>query len=101
MGKVSIPTKYLSNKNYLSEVPVEGKKSGKFYFRFAIYELYVAQIIRAGNCITLLSNPLEISRDNFWNTHYFEDLTKYIFWTFNKSFLPVLMIKSKHCRLLP
>ena len=93
MGKVSIPTKYLSNRNYIREVPVEGKKSGKFYFRFAIYELYVAQIIRAGNCITLLSNPLEISRDNFWNTHYFEDITRHIFWTFNKSFLLVLMDK--------
>ncbi|MEP7145235.1 MAG: hypothetical protein ABI707_20290, partial [Ferruginibacter sp.] len=93
MGKVSIPTKYLSNRNYIREVSVEGKHSGKFYFRFAIYELYVAQIIRAGNCITLLSSPFEITRDNFWNTHYFEDITRHIFWTFNKSFLLILMYK--------
>ncbi|MEP7110542.1 MAG: hypothetical protein ABI760_21290 [Ferruginibacter sp.] len=93
MGKVSIPTKYLSNRNYIREVSVEGKHSGKFYFRFSIYELYVAQIIRAGNCITLLSSPFEITRDNFWNTHYFEDITRHLFWTFNKSFLLVLMDK--------
>ncbi|MCW3092191.1 MAG: hypothetical protein JWP81_3260 [Ferruginibacter sp.] len=93
MGKVSIPTRYLSNKNYIQEVSVEGKKSSKFYFRFSIYELYVAQIIRAGNCITLLSSPFEITRDNFWNTHYFEDITRHVFWTFNKSFVLVLMDK--------
>jgi hypothetical protein len=28
-----------------------------------------------------------ITEDSFWNINYFEDLTKYVFWTFNKSFL--------------
>jgi hypothetical protein len=91
MAKVGFATKFLSNRNYLKEVSVEGKTTPKFHFNFALYDHYAAQIIRSGNCITLLSNNISITRENFWNTNYFEDLTRYVFWTFNKSFLLTLI----------
>ena len=85
--KISLATKYLSNRRYLNEVSVEGKMNLKFQFHLGNYDLYAAQIIRTGNCITLLSTPLTIAEDSFWNTNHFEDLVKYVFLTFNKSFL--------------
>jgi hypothetical protein len=91
MAKVGFATKFLSNHNYIKEVSVEGKTSPKFHFNFALYDHYAAQIIRSGNCITLLSNNISITKENFWNTNYFEDLTRYVFWTFNKSFLLTLL----------
>jgi hypothetical protein len=84
--KVSYPTKFLSNHYYLNEVPVEGKTTSKFNFTIGWYDLYAAQIIRTGSCITLLSNPYSITVDSFWNINYFEDITRYVFWTFNRSF---------------
>jgi hypothetical protein len=89
--KVGFATKLLSNRMYLNEVSVEGKTSHKFNFKIGYYDLYAAQIIRNGNCITLLSNSIPITKDTFWNTNYFEDLTRYVFWTFNKSFLLTLI----------
>jgi hypothetical protein len=91
MAKVGFATKFLSNRNYLKEVSVEGKTTPKFHFNFALYDHYAAQIIRSGNCITLLSNNISITKENFWNTNYFEDVTTYVFWTFNKSFLLTLI----------
>lgn len=85
-NKISFLTKLLSNRHYLKEVPVEGKRSHRFFFLWGWYDLYASQIIRTGNCITLLSNPYSLTVDSFWNINYFEDITKYIFWTFNKSF---------------
>lgn len=93
MAKVSLQVKYLSNKNYVREVSVEGKHADRFFFKFGFYNNYVLQVIRIGNCITLLSSSFDISRDNFWNTHYFEDITRFTFWTFNKSFLLILTEK--------
>ena len=93
MGKVDFVTKYLSNKNYLREISVENKTTLKFFYNIGWYEHYAAQIIRAGNCITLLSTNLNLNRDNFWNIHYFEEITRYLFWTFNKSFLLILTEK--------
>jgi hypothetical protein len=84
--KVGLATKFLSNRNYLKEVSVEGKITNKFNFKIGFYDQYAAQIIRSGNCITLLSNNITIDKDTFWNPNYFEDLTKYVFWTFDKSF---------------
>jgi hypothetical protein len=95
MAKVSFPTKWLSNKHYIGEIKVEGKQTPKFFFHLGLYDLYMTQIIRSGNCITLLSTTIEINRDNFWNTHYFEDITRHIFWTFNKSFLLILTEKME------
>jgi hypothetical protein len=91
MAKVGFATKFLSNRNYLKEVSVEGKTTPKFHFNLTLYDHYAGQIIRSGNCITLLSNNISITKENFWNTNYFEDLTRYVFWTFNKSFLLTLL----------
>ncbi len=90
MAKVGFATKLLSNRNYLSEVSVEGKTTNKFNFKIGFYDQYAAQIIRCGNCITLLSNTITLNKETFWNTNYFEDLSRYVFWTFNKSFLLTL-----------
>jgi hypothetical protein len=40
--KVSFPTKILSNRHYLNEVPVEGKVTSKFNFMIGWYDLYAA-----------------------------------------------------------
>src|SRR5438105_15956481 len=85
--KVGFATKLLSNHYYLKEVAVEGKTTSKFNFRIGFYDQYVAQIIRTGNCVTLLSSNITLTEHSFWNTNYFEDLSKYVFWTFNKCFL--------------
>jgi hypothetical protein len=97
--KVGFATKVLSNHYYLKEVSVENKITSKFNFKIGYYDQYMAQIIRTGNCITLLSNNIELTDDSFWNTNYFEDLTKYVFWTFNKSFLLKLTEKIESLRL--
>ena len=70
--KVDFVTKLLSMHYYVSEVPVEGKITGKYFKRLGYNEHYVAQIIRTGNCITLLSTVIPITLDNFWNTNYLE-----------------------------
>lgn len=88
---ISLSTKFLSNRHYLTEVPVEGKKAPTFQLRLSNYGLYVAQIIRTGNCVTLLSTPFAITENSFWNTNHFEDIAKYVFWTFNRSFLLKLL----------
>lgn len=85
--KISYATKYISNRYFLNEVSVEGKKSRKLHFKLGNYDLYAAQIMTIGNCITLLSAPFSISDISFWNINHFEDLAKYVFWTFNQSFL--------------
>jgi|GEM_PF-1264775 len=85
--KIGFLTKYLSNRHYVSEVSVEGKESSKFHFTTGHFDRYVNQIIRTGNCITLLSTKFTITEELFWNTNHFEDFAKYVFWTFNKSFL--------------
>lgn len=90
MAKVGFATKLLSNRHYLNEVSVEGKTTNKFNFKIGFYDQYAAQIIRIGNCITLLSNNIALNKDTFWNTNYFEDFSRYVFWTFNKSFLLTL-----------
>lgn len=97
--KVGFATKLLSNHYYLSEVQVEGKTSNKFNFKIGFNAQYAAQIIRTGNCITLLSSPFTLTEDSFWNTNYFEDLTRYVFWTFNKSFLLKLTEKIETLKL--
>lgn len=84
---IGFTTKYLSNRNYLKELSVDGKRTGRFYFYIGFYDKYVSQIIRNGNCISLLTHEIGITSDNFWNTNYFEDLSRFVFWTFNKSFL--------------
>lgn len=97
--RVSYATKLLSNYFYLNEVPLDAITTCKFNKYMGIYDQYVMQIVRNGNCITFLSNTLELSDDSFWNINYFEELTKYVFWTFNKSFLFQLIEKVQHLKI--
>ncbi|HEY0297590.1 MAG TPA: hypothetical protein VGB84_00080 [Arachidicoccus sp.] len=85
--KIHWPTKVISNKHYISEVPVDGKKTSLFNFRLGYYDLYTAQVMRTGNCLTLLSTPPVFSLEIFKNTNLFDDGVKYIFWTFNAAYL--------------
>jgi len=77
-GKIGFFTKYLSNRHYISEVPVEGKESSKFHFTTGYFDRYVNQIIRTGNCITLLSTKISITEESFWNISHFEDLARHV-----------------------
>lgn len=97
--KVGFATKFLSNHYYLNEVPVEGQTTSKFNFKIGFNDQYAAQIITTGNCITLLSNHITLTDESFWNTNYFENLTKYVFWTFNESFLLKLIEKMEILKL--
>jgi hypothetical protein len=89
--KIHWPTKIISNKNYIKEVSIDGKVTNTFNFKMGYYDLYVAQVMRAGNCITLLSSPPVFSLESFRNSNLFEDIVKYVFWTFNKSYRLQLM----------
>jgi hypothetical protein len=80
-------------------VPVEGKANSKFFRRLGMYKEYISQILRTGNCISLISTPITIKEESFWNTNHFEDLAKYVFWTFNKSFLLKLLAKVEGQKL--
>src|ERR1022692_1692669 len=93
--KIGFGTKFLSNHNYLNQVPVDGKKTNTFNSITGNYIQYAEQIIRTGNCITLLSDRFEITEDSFWNISHFEIISKYIFFTFNKSFLLKLIEKTE------
>ena len=84
--KVSFATKLLSNSYYLNEVSVENKKCSRYYQRFYLFDQYVRLLIRNGNCITLLSQPIAITAVSFWQPLQFEELMKYVFWTFSESF---------------
>ena len=89
--KIHWPTKIISNRNYIKEVSIDGKVTNTFNFKTGYYDLYAAQIMRAGNCITLLSSPLVFSLESFRNNNLFEDIAKYVFWTFNESYRLQLM----------
>lgn len=85
--KIHWPIKALSNKNYISEVSIDGKKTSRFNFHLGYFDLYIAQVMRSGNCLTLLSSPISFSAEHFKNANLLEDMVKYVFWTFNESFL--------------
>jgi len=80
-------TKFISQQHYMNEVSVDGKKNIKFHYKLGFFDPYVSQIIRTGNGITLLTNEITITEKSFWNINHFEDIAKFVFWTFNKSFL--------------
>ncbi len=88
--KIGFFARFLSMRRYLNEVPVEGKKTKPFLRSLGYYDQYVSQVIRTGNCTTLLSTNFEITEASFWNINHFEDYARYVFWTFNKSFLQKL-----------
>ena len=86
--KISFFYKYLSSKFYLTEVPVENKKTQLlhgFFWRSLARD--TMKIIRAGSCITLLSDFVPIEAKSFFRMLYFEDYAKYAFWTFNDKFI--------------
>ncbi len=89
--KIHWPTKIISNKNYIKEVSIDGKVTNTFNFKTGYYDLYAAQIMRTGNCITLLSSPPVFSLESFRNGNLFEDIAKYVFWTFNENYRLQLM----------
>src|ERR1700722_15458494 len=85
--KIGLLTKFLSQRHYIAEVSVDGKKNIKFHYKLGFFDRYVSQIIRTGNGISLLTNQMAITDESFWNTTHFEDIAQYVFWTFNRSFL--------------
>ncbi|HVU97329.1 MAG TPA: hypothetical protein VHE34_19000 [Puia sp.] len=90
---------FISHRHYLNEVPVEGKKNLRFLCRLGFWDRYHLQIIRTDNCISLLTTPFAITEESFWNINHFEDLAKYVFWTFNKSFLLKILGRVESQRL--
>src|SRR5664279_4975944 len=86
--KISFFYKFLSSKFYLTEIPVENKRTillNRFFFRNVARD--TLKIIRTGSCITLLSDFVPIEAKSFFRMLYFEDYAKYTFWTFNNNFI--------------
>jgi hypothetical protein len=84
--RISSLTKLLSARYYLSEVPVEGRRTKKFYFNLLRVDLYSARIIRAGNCCVLLSSPMSMIGENFWKASHFDDFVRLSFGHSKKTF---------------
>ncbi len=86
--RIGLFYKFLSSKFYITEVPVENKKTlllrGFFWRNLARDTM---KIIRTGSCTTLLSDSISIEAKTFFRLLYFEDYSKYVFWTFNDNFL--------------
>jgi hypothetical protein len=86
--RIGLFYKFLSSKFYITEVPVENKKTlllRGFFWRSLARD--TMKIIRTGSCITLLSDFISIEAKTFFRLLYFEDYSKYVFWTFNDNFL--------------
>src|SRR5450432_4455549 len=86
--KISLFYKFLSSKFYLTEVPVENKKTIlSHWLILGSIAKNAKKIIRSGCCITLLSDYVPIEAKTFFRLLYFEDYAKYVFWTFNDNFI--------------
>lgn len=86
--KIGFFYKYLSSKFYLTEIPVENKKTTLLHWFFwGSLAKDVMKIIRTGSCITLLSDFVPIEEKTFFRLLYFVDYAKYAFWTFNDNFI--------------
>src|SRR5450432_1519461 len=86
--RISFFYKVLSSKFYLTEVPVENKKTQLLHgFILGRIAKNAIKIIRTGSCITLLSDHVPIEAKTFFRLLYFEDYAKYVFWTFNDNFI--------------
>jgi hypothetical protein len=91
--KIGFFYKLLSNKFYLTEVPVEKKKTLLVHWvLWSSQAKNVMKIIRNGCCITLLSDFVPIEAKTFFRMLYFEDYSKYVFWTFNTNFIADLSL---------
>jgi len=86
--KISFFYKFLSSKFYLTEIPVENKRTILLHWFFwRSHAKDTMKIIRTGSCITLLSDFVPIEAKTFFRMLYFEDYAKYAFWTFNDNFI--------------
>jgi len=86
--KIGFFDKILSRKFYLTEVPVENKRTVLLHWFFwRSYSKDTMKIIRTGSCITLLSDFVPIEAKTFFRMLYFEGYAKYVFWTFNNNFI--------------
>ena len=86
--RISFFYKYLSNRFYLTEVPVENKRTLlPHWFILRSIARNAMKIIRSGCCITLLSDYVPIEAKTFFRLLYFEDYARYVFWTFNDNFI--------------
>lgn len=86
--KIGFFYKILSNKFYLTEVPVENKRTVLLHWFFwRSHSKDTMKIIRTGSCITLLSDFVPIEAKTFFRMLYFEGYAKYVFWTFNSNFI--------------
>jgi hypothetical protein len=85
--KVSWTTKYISNRNYIQEVSIDGNKTSVFKKKMGYHELFVPEVMRNGNCLTLLTSNFDFSLAAFKNLNLLETIVKYVFWTFNEGFL--------------
>jgi len=86
--KIGFFYKILSNKFYLTEVPVENKRTVLLHWFFwRSHAKDTMKIIRTGSCITLLSDFVLIEAKTFFRMLYFEGYAKYVFWTFNNNFI--------------
>src|SRR5450432_2670939 len=86
--KISFFYKYLSSKFYLTEIPVENKRTlllHWFFWRSLAKD--TMKIIRTGSCITLLSDFVPIEAKSFFRMLYFEEYAQYAFWNFNDNFI--------------
>jgi hypothetical protein len=85
---ISFFYKLLSSKYYLTEIPVENKRTVLFHsFLGRSVAKDTMKIIRTGSCITLLSDYVPIEAKTFFRMLYFEEYAKYAFWTFNGNFI--------------
>ena len=86
--KIGFFYKYLSSKFYLTEIPVENKKTILLHWLIlGSIAKNAMKIIRSGCCITLLSDYVPIEAKTFFRLLYFEDYAKYALWTFNDNFI--------------
>lgn len=85
--KVSWTTKFNSNRNYIQEVSIDDKRSSQLNKKLGYYGLFVPEVMRNGNCLTLLTSTFTFSVAAFKNANQLADNVKYIFWTFNEGFL--------------
>jgi len=83
--------KFESIRHYMDEVSVEGQRTKPTQRKLANYDKYIAQVIRAGNCITLLMDSYPMDVTSFWNVNHLEKFVGAVYWTFNKSFLLKLL----------
>src|ERR1039458_8675247 len=85
---ISFFYKFLSSKFYLTEIPVENKRTVLLHwFLGRSVAKDTMKIIRTGSCITLLSDFVPIEAKTFFRMLYFEEYAKYAFWTFNGNFI--------------